>query len=355
MVSGEVLGISEGVPGQRFALRDSPVVRTTEHELEVSAGPDEWEVWSEVETFAFSGGNDRHFKLDETDGELVFGPAVREADGSLRHYGGVPPRGATLRIRSYRAGGGERGNVAAGAISVLKTPIAFVSDEVRNRMPATGGRDVEDVESVKQRGPLVLRTRNRAVTASDYETLVREATPEIARVKCVPAGTAGTVRVLVVPSFGDDERGRVDKHSLVPSEKVRERITAYLDERRPVGVQVLVEPPRYQAVTIAARLRARAGRDKEGVRRAALDALYRYCHPASGGPDGGGWPFGRSVRAGEIHGLLLGVAGVDVVDDVRLFRANPETGERGNPLQRIDLDQLTLAYSFEHSVRVDES
>ena len=41
------------------------------------------------------------------------GPAVRLADGALRRYGAVPAKGAHLRLREYRTGGGRKGNVAA--------------------------------------------------------------------------------------------------------------------------------------------------------------------------------------------------------------------------------------------------
>ena len=202
IVSDEVVGASEGVSGQRFRLRRAPVVPSEEPVvLEVSSG-EGWEEWVPVESFAHSGDADRHFLIDEAIGEIVFGPAVREPDGTLRQYGAVPPSAATLRVRAYRTGGGRRGNVARGAVSVLRSSIPFIA-RVENRRPAAGGVDGEDLESAKLRGPLMLRTRDRAVTAEDYEQLALESAPEVARVRCVPAGEgpdAGAVRVLVVPA-----------------------------------------------------------------------------------------------------------------------------------------------------------
>ena len=58
--------------------------------------------------FAASGPDDRHFVLDAMAGEIEFGPAVRLADGSLRSYGAVPAKGATMRVPVYRTGGGAR-------------------------------------------------------------------------------------------------------------------------------------------------------------------------------------------------------------------------------------------------------
>src|SRR5690606_38631386 len=111
-----------------FPLRHRPVVpgaRPLDHTVEV-AGPDGWAAWAEVEDFAGSGPDDRHVVIDATAGEIVFGPAVREPDGSFRRYGAVPPKGATVRIRSYRTGGGQRGNVARDAITVLKSSVPFI-------------------------------------------------------------------------------------------------------------------------------------------------------------------------------------------------------------------------------------
>ncbi len=47
-------------------------------------------------------------------------------------------------------------------------------------MPATGGVDGEDIEEAKIRGPIVMRTLGRAVTAEDYEQLAKQAAPEAA-------------------------------------------------------------------------------------------------------------------------------------------------------------------------------
>ncbi|HYN99158.1 MAG TPA: putative baseplate assembly protein, partial [Actinomycetota bacterium] len=127
VIHNEVLGISDGVPGQRFELRRSPVVPSSEPSLLEVSGPNGWETWSEVAAFAASGPDDRHFVVEASTGQVALGPAVREADGTLRQFGAVPPSGSTLRLRSYRIGGGRKGNVAVGAISVLKSSIPFIA------------------------------------------------------------------------------------------------------------------------------------------------------------------------------------------------------------------------------------
>lgn len=353
-VVDEVVGLSEGVPGQRFALEHGPVTSATEPRVLEVAGGDGWQTWTEVANFADSGPGDRHFTLDAVSGEILFGPAVREPDGSLRHFGAVPPKGSPIRIPAYRVGGGRRGNVARRTVTTMKATVPFVA-RVENRGPAGGGVDAEGIEAAKVRGPILLRTRNRAVTAEDYEHLAREAAPEVARVRCVCAsdgGDAGVVRLLVVPAAaGRDEPLRFEQ--LVPSDETLRCIAEHLDGRRCVGTRLVVEPPRYQGITVVARLRARPRVSPAGLREEALAALHRHFSPLTGGPDGDGWPFGRPVHVGEVYAVLQGVPGCELVEEARLFAADPITGKRGEAAQRIELDPSALVFSYGPQVRVE--
>lgn len=352
-IRNETLGLSDGVPGQVYSVAHAPVVPGDERfEVEVS-GTEGWERWEVVDTFADSGPQDHHVTLDATAGEVAFGPGVRLREGGMRYFGAVPPKGALIRVPLYLSGGGRRGNVSRGTISVLRSSLPFVT-RVENRWPAYGGVDGETVEAAKTRGPLVLRTRDRAVTVEDYEELAHRAAPGVARVRCVPAvdrDGAGGVRILVVPDAVDD-RGRVRFEDLVPSPQMLQQITSDLDARRPVGTRLMVEPPFYQGITVVARLTARPRTDPDSLRDLALEALYRYFNPLRGGPDDEGWPFGRPVQAGEVFGVLQSIRGTELVDDVLLFAADPITGDRGDPVQRIDVDPQSLVFSYDHQVRV---
>ncbi|MBW4721116.1 putative baseplate assembly protein [Saccharothrix obliqua] len=350
IVRDEVVGVSEGVPGQRFPLARTPVVVNDGALVVEVAAADGAQRWTEVRTFAESGPGDRHVVLDRVGGEVIFGPAVRQPDGGVRNYGAVPPKSAAIRVPEYRTGGGTRGNVARGLLQVQRDPVPFVS-AVTNRLPASGGVAGETVRDASLRGPLVLRTRDRAVTAEDYELLTREAAPEIARVRCVPAGPgSAAVRVLVVPAVAAGEGA--DFGALQPGPEVRQRIERFLDDRRCVGARVSVEPPYYQGVTVVARLRARAGTPEDVLRARAVRALYDYFDPIGGGPDGDGWPFGRPVQSGEVFAVLQRLPGVELVEEIKLFGANPVTGERGNAAARLDLPPNGLAFSYGHQVRV---
>jgi predicted phage baseplate assembly protein len=345
------LGESAGVPGQRFTLARTPVLLDGDPvAVQVAAG-EGWQDWTVVEHFGRSGPDDRHVVLDAASGEVRFPPAVRAPDGSLRRYGAVPPKGAVLRVPRYRTGGGRSGNVARGAISVLRSSVPYVAS-VENREAAGGGVDGETVAEAKVRAPNQLRLQERAVTAEDYEYLAHQAAPSLARVRCLPVGgEAGAVRVLVVPSAVADLGDRLRFEQLVPSDEVLAAVARMLDERRLVGTRLVVEPPRYQGVTVVAKLVA-PDAEADRVREDALDALYRYLNPVCGGAAGNGWPFGRPVQFGEVFAVLQRVPGVGVVEEIRLFPANPITGVRGAPVERVEITPEALVFSHQHQVVV---
>ncbi|WP_405823624.1 putative baseplate assembly protein [Streptomyces sp. NBC_00838] len=372
-VTDEVLGQAEGVPGQAFRLARPPVV-PGEFVVDVAgpgagsgSGPGagaEAERWTRVDDFAHSGPEDRHVTLDANSGRVEFGPAVRERDGGIRYYGRVPAKGATVRVRSYRTGGGLRGNVARSTLRVLRGAIPYVA-RVENRRPALGGVDGESVDSARVRGPMTLRTLHRAVVPHDYELLAREIAPDAARVHCIRAGaaddgadasgggddTAG-VRLLIVPAGRGDVRGRIEFDELAPPAQTLALISDHLNARRPIGTRLAVGPPFYQGVTVVASVQAERGAVVEKVRETAMSALYGYFNPLTGGPAGQGWPFGRPVQSGEAFAVLQRVPGVDLVEDVRLYRADPVTGERTEATTKIPLDRHALVFSYEHQLRV---
>ncbi|MDQ3108209.1 MAG: putative baseplate assembly protein, partial [Actinomycetota bacterium] len=358
IVRDEIVGLSESVPSQRFLLQHRPIVPIPGgYTVDVSA-LEGWQEWTEVETFALSGPNDQHVIIEEATGEIVFGPAVREADGTLRSFGKVPEKGAAIRIREYRTGGGREGNVASGAITQMRDSLPFIGT-VSNRRGAIGGGDGETIENAKLRGPISLRTRHRAVTRDDFEHLAFASSPEVARARCVPAGEndvePGAVKVLVVPQVEDRENGNLDFSQLLPSDELLATVTDYLNERRIVGTRVGVESAAYVPISIVARMRAKPRYDVRKLEAAALKALYDYFHPVHGGPDGTGWPFGRTVAPGEAYSVLSSVPGVEAVEDVRLYPALPLENRREAQVPTIAPGPHELVFSWDHQVQVRPS
>ena len=102
-----------------------------------------------------------------------------------------------------------------------------------------------------------------------------------------------------------------------------------------------------------AKLRARPRVNPSRLQEEALQALYEYFHPITGGPDGNGWPFGRPINVGEVYSVLQGLRGTEIVEDARLFGADPVTGQRGQQTPRLELEPHALVFSYEHQVLVE--
>jgi len=356
LVEGERLGVSDGTPAQSLAVARTPVVPTGEPMVIQVARGGQWEDWSAVDSFASSGPEDRHVMVDSATGEVRFGPAVRLMNGGLRNYGAVPPAGAEIRVPWYWTGGGAGGNVGARRLQVVKAPVPNVAGAT-NRRAAFGGTDAEAIDNAKLRGPIELRTIDRAVTAEDYEVLVRRVAPEIARVRCVSNVDTepGLVRVLLVPEVSGDPDQPLRLADLAPSPSTLQRLGAYLDDRRMLGTRLLLEPARYRGVTVVARVRAKRQVSAERLSAELVAALHRYLHPVVGGPDGTGWPFGRPVHQGEVYAVFQRVAGVDYVEQVRLFAVDLRAERPTDELERVVPEPTELIFSFRPDVLVEEA
>lgn len=164
------------------------------------------------------------------------------------------------------------------------------------------------------------RRRERLVSCEDYELAGAAVVPAlIARAHCVPdrdltAATAaerqaerpGHLSLLLVPRHGDGDLREACDEVL---RALRPR--ALLTTRLHVGV------PEFVDVAVRARIGLTHGAPAAATLAAAHEALDRYLDPATGGPDGRGWPPGRWVYVSEVLGLVDRLPGVDHVARAR--------------------------------------
>lgn len=338
----EVLGQSDGTPGQVFRLRAAPIMPRRAGETVLvgpdGAEPDDMERWTEVADFSDSGPTDRHFTCDSLTGEVAFGPAIPQPDGSTRAYGAIPPKGMMVVFSAYRFGGGTRGNVREGQVRVLKSSIPYISD-VTNPRRADGGRDLEDIERAKMRGRSLLKMRDRAVTAEDFEFLAARASSGVGRARCImPAPRhqwsdeasipPGVVRLLIVPALSQAVTAPRPSDLRVP-ERTKRDVERYLDERRLLTTVLEVAEPDYLFVSTDIVLVADPHADADSVVRAVRERLTEYLHPLTGGPTGTGWPFRRSFTISDLYAQVGSVPGVAFLLDAKIFVSRVANSEEG--------------------------
>ena len=359
-VSNEILGRSNGLPGQKYYLNNTPVLPREESEtIQVETEKEaEFEIWQEVKDFADSLPEDRHFTLDSVTGEIQFGPLIRQPSGEERQFGKIPVLNRQIRFTTYRWGGGVIGNVGKETVTVLKSSIPYVAS-VTNFSAAAGGTDAETLEAAMVRAPRILRNQTRAVTADDFEYLAMEASPHVARAKCLAAGSSvdgqmippGVVRLLVVPKV-EELDGPISQEQLNLLSSVKSAVQAYLDERRLIAMRVEVAAPEYQPVAVEAQVRAKPGSDFDRIIDGVKRRLYQYINPVCGGPKGQGWPFGRGLFPSEIYSAIQNTPDVEYIENVKIYLVDLKTGERQPVNSRISIQANGLICSGEHKVEV---
>ena len=167
-----------------------------------------------------------------------------------------------------------------------------------------------------------VRDRYRAVTIQDYEELALEASPAVARARCVgrrnleaenqlddAVDRSGHISLIVLPQNGT-----------VPSQELLDTVREFLEPRRLLTTRLHVVGPRYVEIRVNLRLHLRDGADLDSVDAdsdsSIVSLLTNFFSPHRGGPEGRGWPFGRNVYKSELYRLLDSHPVVDYVSAV---------------------------------------
>lgn len=362
----EVLGSGSGEPDQTFFFRRKPVLEGEVLEVRELDGPraavelpilareveaselnlvydanrvvrEVWVRWRRQPNLYLSGANDRHYVIERSSGRAIFGDGV---NGRL-----LPAGTDNVRAQVYRSGGGAAGNVGVGGITQLLGGVPYVSG-VNNPRAAEGGADGETLDQVRLRGPQVLRHRERALSARDYEALAKEASPAVAIARCLPmthpSGRPhpGWVTLILVPNSRDPQPQ--------PSFELRRGVQDYILARAPASLAgVFVTGPTYlevgAQVVVAPLELSQAGPVGVAVRQ----QLETFFHPLLGGPDGRGWPFGRAVYLSDVAAVVESVPGVDYAQELDLRRNGITQGERVD----VPPDRIVVAGAIRVTIR----
>lgn len=346
-------GFGSGRPEQEVTLRDAPVEAASVRVYTLSGAG--WQEWERRNDFDASGREDYHYVLDATTGEVRFGDGER----------GRAPQAGDPILAAYRTTGAENGNLPAGLVrrvreSAVNTALlaglspaqrAELSGITTNRSGAAGGAAAETLAHTIGRAVAALHAHERV---SDLAAGMRSATLdqiERARVRALPAPrravnlvdlerialsvpgariararawaslhpsysclqAPGVVTLVVVPEAPPSRPA--------PSPGLLEAVWRYLNRRRLVTTVIQVVGPEYVEVKVTAKVRARTGASAAKVAARVQEALTEFLDPLAGGPDGLGWPFGRSVFRSEILQLIDGVPGADHVVSMSLATA----------------------------------
>ena len=346
-VNGEILGGTSGARNQAWQLENRPVLKGSLR-IQINEGPgDAARDWNPVDDLFGSGPTDEDLAVDWTSGE------VRAGDGE---HGQVPVANAgdpdtNVVAVEYRFGGGARGNVRAGEIRNLLSPVDGIDGgKTTNVFDASSGADEERIEDAKIRARQSLRARERAVGVEDFELLAQQA-GNVRRAKALPlthpgfpgVKVPGAVTVIVVPDS--------TLPNPQPSDGLLRTVCAYLEPRRLLTTELFIVGPRYVPVSVEATIVAAEDADPGRVRQDVETALSTYLHPLTGGEDGLGWPFGGPIRYSQVLQRAFSVDGVDSVPSLALI----VDGERQTECRDVPIEPIApnaLVYPVAHAITV---
>lgn len=346
-VNGEVLGGTSGARHQTWQLENRPVLKDSLR-IQINEGPSEaWRDWTIVDDLFGSDRDAAHLAVNWTSGE------VRAGDGE---HGQIPVANAAspdtnVMAVEYRFGGGKRGNVRAGEIRNLLTPVNGIDGaKTTNVFEAAGGSDEERIEDAKIRARQILKARERAVGAEDFELLAKQA-GNVRRAKALPlthpnfpgVKVPGAVTVIVVPDS--------TAPNPQPSAGLLRTVCAFLESRRLLTTELYVVGPRYVPVSVEATIVAADHADLGKVREQIEGVLSKYLHPLTGGDDERGWAFGGPVRYSKVIQRVFDVEGVDSVPSLVLI----VDGERQAECRDVPIDTIAphaLVYPTAHQITI---
>jgi predicted phage baseplate assembly protein len=200
---------------------------------------------------------------------------------------------------------------------------------VRNPVAAVGGTDPEPMEQVRTDAPHAFRVLRRAVTASDYGTVLTEGLPGVQRAAGRLRWTGSWHTAFVT----------VDRVGGAPVDApYRREVASFLEDFRMAGVDVDVSAPVPVPVELALAVCAspdRFTRDVESEILAVLssgvlaDGRRGLFHPDN-------FTFGVPVYLSRVYAAVLGVPGVRTVG-ATVFRryAGPDAGELSHGVLRV--------------------
>jgi predicted phage baseplate assembly protein len=350
-VFARVIGKSDGSPNQQFQLPGQSVDMDDFH-LEIEEPGLGYRAWRRTDDLALEARDARAFVLDSEAGLVRLGDRVR---------GWSPDPGMQVRLAMGRFGGGEGGNLPPGSLTKISAKdvsgaVVQQTLTVEQMMPTSGGSRAETITEAELRIPSWIRNQNRAVTAEDYQRLAAE-TPgvKLGRVEVLPrfkpqqrmTDVPGVVSVMVLPfqPLTAPPYPRPDRPTI-------EAVHAYLDARRPIATELYVIGCRYVPLGLGVGVSIREGHGPEQTLNAVRESLRLFLWSLPpGGPDGHGWPLGRTVTDRELEVAVARVPGVKEVRGVRLFSRTGTTWKRIAPAPdgavRLSLQPWELPELFE--------
>src|SRR5579872_2677032 len=183
--------------------------------------------------------------------------------------------------------------------------------------------DGEAIEDMLRRALDQLQANPRTVTPEEMEQAALRI-EGVARARCQLEVVSALnvfpseqfVTVIVVPESADPAPS--------PSPELRQKLYDVLHERSLITTRLRVTGPGYQPVSLSLTVvRDPVGRStRQQIEEAVREAIVTFLDPLTGGLQGTGWEFGRSLFRSELYQVVEAVPEVDHVQELTIARGS---------------------------------
>jgi hypothetical protein len=235
---------------------------------------------------------------------------------------GIAPSNTTLTVR-YLVGGGVRANVLANNLTVLNTStVRFIKNNLNtniaqfvfnsvasnNENAASGGRDGDSIEEIRQNSMSNFSTQLRNVTANDYLIRALSMPPKYgiitkAHTEKPRAGDPDTTLDLYVLS--SDSTGRLTTASTT----LKNNLKTYINQYRMIGDTISIKDAFIVNIACNFEIITLPNYNNNEVLIRCISALQTYF-------DINKWQINQPIILRDIYVLLDNIDGVQTVDKV---------------------------------------
>lgn len=251
------------------------------------------EKWSLVNSFANSGPNDTHFKVVIQDSIpiIVFGDGI---------FGKVPTDHSSDVTITYKFTHGIKSNIGSGYITSSNNTQSDGEDllkdfTINNPLPASGGSDYEDFDTLKRHISLSVNTREVAITKQDFKDLA-EMYPGVhqANIEYI-CGRKLNIYISAVTS---------DNGYPIASEGLCQKVKEYISLRSPLTTWLDVKSVNVVFINLDISVTGNKGYKSSFIRNQIVEALGNAYSPVS-------TLMGNSVRISDLYALIDNLESVD--------------------------------------------
>jgi predicted phage baseplate assembly protein len=292
--------------------------------------------WNPQRDLLSSHSDSKEFVVEvENDGTAF----LRFGDGTF----GERPSPGTIFLARYRVGNFATGNIGADSLCHLATNDPdFVSDlshpvitGISNPLAASGGLNMESIESVRHAAPYAFQVQDRAVTAQDYGDMAQKCDPTLQKA----VGTFRWTGSWYTVSIAADRKG-----GLAVDDSFRNGLQNCMERFRMAGHDIEVGNPTFVSLEIDVTVCVKSDYFAAEVEAALQNILSNRTLPdgTRGAFHPDNFTFAQTVYLSPLYAVVQNTPGVDSAVFTKFQRQGMDSDAALNA-GKLELGRLEIA------------